>query len=209
MLAADLVLRHRFAKQGRQGRARARCDAGEQCRTVHADPGESQAARAIGEHAPAAQSEVPQGMLHRIVHQHEMGEIFAALHACAEGLQRAQVEVREHVGIDHRERLFAQPLQGIRDAARGLERLGFRGETDANAEALAVAERRFDLSAQPRVVDHDVAHAAAGQRLDVAHDQRLASHGQQRFGNMVGQRAHALAAAGSQDHRAHRGAQNV
>ncbi|CFN66696.1 Uncharacterised protein [Bordetella pertussis] len=60
-----------------------------------------------------------------------------------------------------------------------------------------------DALAQPGVVDDDVAQAGGHQAFDMPDDQRLAAHGQQGLGRGVGQRAHAFAAAGGQDHGAH------
>jgi len=57
---------------------------------------------------------------------------------------------------------------------------------------------------QPGGVDDDVPDAGAGERLDVPLDQRFAAHLQQRFGRVVGQRPHALAAPGREDHGSHR-----
>ena len=71
----------------------------------------------------------------------------------------------------------------------------------AHAEARAVAERRRDLRAAPGEVDDDVAEAAPRQRLQVMLDQRPAADLSNGLG--VGQRPHALAAPGGEDHRLH------
>jgi hypothetical protein len=52
------------------------------------------------------------------------------------------------------------------------------------------------------VVDDELVESAAHQALHLPCDERLAAHRQQRLGCGVGQRAHALATAGSEDQRA-------
>ena len=64
--------------------------------------------------------------------------------------------------------------------------------------AAAVAQRGFDFVAQPGMVDDDVGKAGGGQPAQVPHDERLPAHRQQGLGQAVGQRAHALAAAGGE-----------
>jgi hypothetical protein len=58
----------------------------------------------------------------------------------------------------------------------------------------------FNLLTQPGGVDHQFGKPAPRQRLGMPADQRLAAHLQQGLGHGVGQRAHALAAAGGHDH---------
>jgi len=53
------------------------------------------------------------------------------------------------------------------------------------------------------VIDHQLAKSGLRQGLDMMDDQRLAARLQQRFRRLVGQRAHTLATAGSQDHCFH------
>ncbi len=81
-------------------------------------------------------------------------------------------------------------------SARGFGRPG-----DAHAEGRAVAQRFFEPVAEVGVVDDELGEAGGAQAFDVPHDQRLAAHRQQRLGRVVGERAHALAAAGGEDHR--------
>ena len=77
---------------------------------------------------------------------------------------------------------------------------------DPEAEARAVAERVDDLLLEPVGVDDDLANAAARQRLEVPFDQALAVQLEERLGAGVGERPHALAAAGGEDDRLHRAA---
>jgi hypothetical protein len=71
--------------------------------------------------------------------------------------------------------------------------------------ARPVAQRVLELLRQVGGVDHDVAHAGAGERLELPLDQAPAAGRQQRLGRRVGQRTHSFAAPGGQD----QGSQNV
>src|SRR5690606_21955329 len=82
--------------------------------------------------------------------------------------------------------------------------LGRIGQT--RAVCRTVSEGAFDLFAQPCVVDDDVRNPCGNEALDMPGDKGLATHLQQRFGCLIGKRAHAFAASGGQYHRAH---QNV
>jgi hypothetical protein len=89
----------------------------------------------------------------------------------------------------------------VADAAGGFQRAGLGRPGDAHAEGCAVTERLFQPVAEVGVVDDELAEAGGAQALDVPHDEGLAAHRQQRLGGVVGERAHALAAAGGEDHR--------
>src|SRR5690606_39682041 len=71
------------------------------------------------------------------------------------------------------------------------------------AKGRAVAEGGFDLCTQPCMVDDDVFQAGCHQLLYMPDDERLAAHGKQRLGRMVGQGAHAFAASRGENHGAH------
>ena len=75
-------------------------------------------------------------------------------------------------------------------------------EEPKNAERLKALTGDNQALGTVRGVDHDVDEARGAQRLDLPDDQRLVPHRQQGLGAGVGQRPHALAAAGRQDHRA-------
>jgi hypothetical protein len=61
-------------------------------------------------------------------------------------VRAAEIPVAPDVAIDHQEGFVAEQRQGVGDAAGGFQRAGrFRRIADAQAEARAVAERRFDL----------------------------------------------------------------
>jgi hypothetical protein len=53
------------------------------------------------------------------------------------------------------------------------------------------------------VVDHQLTNTHGCQTADMPFDQRPATGQQQGFGRVVGQRAHALATPGRQNHRFH------
>ena len=111
---------------------------------------------------------------------------------------------RPDVAVQHQERAIAEQRQRAEDAAARLERLGaFVAVVQPHAMAAAVAERRADLVAEPRNVDHDVARSRRRQRAQVMHDQRRAARLEQRLRACERERAHALAAARREDHRPH------
>ena len=61
-------------------------------------------------------------------------------------------------------------------------------------------KRAATLLAQPGGIDHRARHTGSSQRAQMPLQQRHALHGQQRLGARVGQRAHAFATAGGQQH---------
>lgn len=63
--------------------------------------------------------------------------------------------------------------------------------------------------AEVGVVDHELGEACGAQAFDVPHDQRLAAYRKQGLGRVIGERAHALATPGCQDHRLGHGGQKV
>jgi hypothetical protein len=92
---------------------------------------------------------------------------------------------------------------GAGDAAGGLEGRAFGRVADAHAKGAAVAEGVLDHLPQVGVVDDEIKDPRCGEALDVPDDQRLAAGRQQRLGAAVGERAHAFAAAGGEDHGFH------
>ena len=140
----------------------------------------------------------------RVRGHHQVGEILTVGQPRRRLVQAGKVVVAEDVAVHHQEERVAEQRQCAADAAGGLQRLGFGRVADRHAEQLAVAERAFDHLAEVGVVDHQFGEAGGAQPFDVPDDQRLAAGRQQRLGVGVGQRAHAFAAPGGQDHRAHR-----
>ena len=119
------------------------------------------------------------------------------------GRQACVVVVADDVRADRDEWRIAEQRQRMLDAAAGFERFGaFVAVVDAQVPARSVAERGGELRGEIRGVDHDLAHAGCGEVFQVALDQAPAADVQQRFRHVVGQRPHAQAAAGREDHRA-------
>ncbi len=172
---------------------------------VGAEAGEGQPWLAVGvDEAVGGEVEVAFRVVLGVVHQQQVGERAVGAQAVGGGAQGGEVGVAEDVAVDDDEGRVAEQRQGVADAAGGLQRAGLGRPGDAHAEGCAVAERLFQPVAEVGVVDHQLAKAGIAQALDVPHDQRLATGLEQRLGAMVGQRAHALAAAGGEDHRFHR-----
>ena len=204
--AADALLRHRRAQQRRQFRRLAAPDVGENLPTIDADAGKRAAPRAavrrgVGADFASPQREVALRMMRRIRHQHQVCKIVGAQHL---GRLR-RIPIAPDVAVDHQEGLVV-PEQGQRvgDAAGGFQcALRFGRIGDRQAPARAVTQRRFDLQTEMRVVDHHLAQAGPRQALQMPDDQRFAAHRQEGLGREIGQRPHALAAPGSQNHCLH------
>ena len=92
----------------------------------------------------------------------------------------------------------------LENAAAGLERhRALLAPADRTPNSRAVAERGAQLRAQPGEIDDHFAYAGARQRGEVPGDERAAADLHQRLGQRVGERPHALAAAGGEQHRLH------
>ena len=149
------------------------------------------------------QTEIPVRMLCRIVNQHQMRGIAVRFQCASPFAQLGKIVVAEDIAVDHGERFVTQQVQCVCDAAGGFQRLAFGRILNARAEPAAVAQCGFDLRAEVGMVDHQFANARPHQIFDVPDDQRFAGDFQQRFWGMVGERAHAFAAAGCQYHCDH------
>src|SRR5579872_623777 len=152
----------------------------------------------------AVEAEVAVRMLWRVGYQQQLRP------RARRDREPGEIKVGEHVRIDDQEGAWSEPGQCAKDAATGLERLrAFLAVADRQAEAAAVAERGANLLTEPGKIDDHLAHPGMREPFEVMHDQRLAAGHQQGLGYPVGQRAHALAAAGSKQHgvsHAHAGA---
>ncbi len=118
---------------------------------------------------------------------------------------------RKDVARHHPEGLGAggrQQLQRLGNATGGFQRTAvvaaFHRVVDRQAPAAAIAQHNGVLRLQPGGVDHHLSHPGTCQGFEVVFDQWLAMHRQQRFGGGIGERAHALAAAGGKDQGAGR-----
>ena len=100
--------------------------------------------------------------------------------------------------------MITQERQRGGNAAGGFQpAFVFRRIGDVHAPRRAVAQRVFDLAAEPGVVDDDVAKTGGVKPAQVVDNQRFAAGFQQRLGRAVGQRTHTLAASGGQNHGFH------
>ena len=133
-------------------------------------------------------------------HEQEMGKaVRRAVFA-----ETAQIGVAPDVGIDDEKRRFTQQRQGLDDAAGGFQAF-FRFARVVNAQAVgaAVAERGGNHLATVAAVDDHFAVSGAGEAAQLPADEAVAADAQQRFGAVGGQRAHAFAASGGEDHGFH------
>ncbi len=211
VLASHTALRHRMAQEGHEAELR-RCRAGpggvahhrppavEDRRAVHADTGvgEPCAVAVIADVAIVVQDEITARVLRGIVDQHQMRI------AGRRARQRGDLHIRPHIAVDHQERCLAEDRQGIEDATTGFQRHdALIDEVQAQPPARTVAQRGCELVTQPRGVDHHLIDPGGSEPFQVPHDQRFATGDQQWLGGVQGQRAHALAFAGREDHGLH------
>ncbi len=109
----------------------------------------------------------------------------------------------ERVAVDHEEWRGAQQVERRLHAAAGLQQRGLAAQDGARAGARR--EMRGDPVGVPVGVHHDGLHARLGQPIERVVDQRPAAERQQRLGGAVGERAHAGADTGGQQHGGARG----
>ena len=103
------------------------------------------------------------------------------------------------VGIEMEERRVAQQRQRLDHGAAGAEHLvALVGNDDAGPAA--GRDMLDDLVGQIMHVDHGFADAGVGELVEHMVEQRLAGHAHQRLRHVVGQRAHAQAETGGEDH---------
>ena len=118
--------------------------------------------------------------------------------------EAAQVGVAPDVGIDDEKRRFTQQRQGLDDAAGGFQPFfRFARVVDAQAVGAAVAERVGNHRAAIAEVDDHFAESGMRKAPQLPADKTVAADAQQRFGAVGGQRAHAFAASGGEDHGFH------
>ena len=111
------------------------------------------------------------------------------------------------IATDDQHDSVTEHWQRGRDPARNFQRLDFARVANAGAEFPAVAQCCFDDAAEVGDVDDDLSESGRDQALDLPHDERLAARREQRLGELVGQRTHALTTACREDHRYHEGGQ--
>ena len=144
----------------------------------------------------------------RVVHEQQVGKI-ARCRAIECAAQGAKIGVAEDIAVDHEEGCFPEQGQRLPYSARGLERLRLSRIADRYPETAAIAQRLFDHPSEVCVVDDQLAEARRTQSFYMPHDERLSTGFEQRLGAVVGERAHAFAPSGGQDHRLHVVAQKV
>ncbi|HSH50972.1 MAG TPA: S8 family serine peptidase, partial [Bacteroidales bacterium] len=189
----------RGTPQQRCQRERSRGAARHQCRPVAADARVGEARARSRLHDPAfAQREVPGRVMSRVVHEDQVSRPFRLLR------QPREVEVGPDIPVDHPERLLPQKRKGVPDPATGLQSAGpFVGDAHFQTPAPPVTHVFGNGVAQPGDVHHHALRAGRRQGFQVIIDKGFASDGQQRLGDAVGKRPHALSAAGRQDHCPH------
>ena len=112
----------------------------------------------------------------------------------------AEVDVGEHVAVEHQEALVEHRL-GELHGAGGAARLGLLDVAQADPQPRAVAEHAADaLGHEPAREDH-VVDAVAAQPLEHERDEGPVDQPHDRLGDVRGQRAQAGAFAAGQDHR--------
>src|SRR6185436_7167443 len=117
--------------------------------------------------------------------------------------QLGKITFAVDVRVYQQERLSPEQRQRIGDAAGGFQALALARVAQAQPIAAAVAQPLDDALAEVRHVDHRLAKAGARQALEMPADQRLAAGLDQRFRDLVGDRAQPFAAARRQQHRLH------
>ena len=180
---------------------------------VQADGGIGEAQLGLVERqASVAQPEIPVWLMRRVGHQPQVGQLAAGGEARHSLLAKDKVR-RQHVAGDHPEH-FGQPGQSPCNATSGFKRTAkiqpFVRIDDAAARSRARPARQLelrakviaDLLAQPCCVDQQAGQAGPGQCFHGPLHQRLALNCEQRFGPVVAERAHALAAPCGQNHGA-------
>ena len=114
-----------------------------------------------------------------------------------------EVEVEEHVAVDEEHRVVAEQAPHLSRTAARAQQLALEGVRDAQPEGTAVPDRLAHGGGQVMEVDDDVGDAVAAQQLQRPVQQRAVEHRQDGLGAQQGERPHAQAQPGRQDHRLH------
>ena len=108
-----------------------------------------------------------------------MGEFAALWQRGGDAGGSLKIYIGEHIAVNHQKRRVAQQGQCGGDAACGFQALAAFGRIgDVHAVCRAVAQRGFNLRAQPCVVNHDLADACGFKAAQVPADERFAACGQ-------------------------------
>ncbi len=109
-------------------------------------------------------------MLWWVVDQYQMRHVAAFFKRCGALWQLREIVIAVNVTVDDGEGRIAQQWQRIGNAARSFQNGVFRRVVDVNAVAAAIAQCVFNLHAEVRVIDNNVADTGARQVLDMPHD---------------------------------------
>jgi hypothetical protein len=164
---------------------------------VEADAGEGVARVPFCENLSAAQGEVADRVVLRVVHEDQVGEpIFRQADS-------AEVHVGPDISVDHQEGFIAEQRQRPKNASPRLKGPPLGRVPDLQPPRRPVPQRMLDLVPEMGVVDHEEGDPRRRQALDEMDNQRLAAGLQQGLGSRVRQWAKALAATGGKNHRTH------
>ena len=115
----------------------------------------------------------------------------------AQAIDRRRRPVQpDHIRIGDDERIRPQQGQRVLHAAAGFQQIRLRRQGHVGH----IFEMRGDLIAQIVAVDDEIGDPPRAQPVEGPIDQRAAQHRDQRFRRRIGQRAHAVAHPGRQDH---------
>ena len=115
---------------------------------------------------------------------------------------RGEVDVGEHVAVEHQEALVEKVL-GVLERTRRPARLGLLDEAQAQPVLRAVAQHVAHRGGQEAARHDDVVDAVARQPLEHVGDERAVDERDDRLGHRRGQRPQARALAADEDHRLH------
>jgi hypothetical protein len=156
---------------------------------------------AIFGHDEVAGAGVAGGLVEPGGHQQDIHRFgIETIHHPAEVVRRAARFLQpERVGVEDQKRLGSEHGQGPDDAAARIEKLfGFIGYAD-----VGTGPRREPIDQQRREimhVDDDIGDTGPAKRFQPVGDQRFSRHFDQGLGQGLGDRTHAGAKPGGQDH---------
>jgi hypothetical protein len=115
---------------------------------------------------------------------------------------RGQVDVGQHVAVEHQEALVQERL-GVLERAGGPARLRLLDEAQPDAELLAVAQDVADARGQEPAAEDHVVDAVAPEPLEHVDDERAVDERDHRLGHGGGQRPQPGSLAAHEDHSLH------
>jgi hypothetical protein len=115
---------------------------------------------------------------------------------------RGDVDVGQHVAVEHQEAVLEQVLGVLQRAGRAA-RLGLDDVAQAQAERLALAEGLADLRRLEAAAQDDVVDPVPAQPFEHVHQERPVDERDDRLGLPRRQRPQARALPTDEDHRLH------